>query len=1097
MSNPGQAVLTIGGTIVGAYFGNPALGYTLGSMAGQAFFPTDLGTVSGPRLNDTNIQVSTVGSPIAIVYGTYALSGNVIWSSGIIEAVSKKKQGGKGGPTQTVKTYTYSANVAVGVCEGEMAAIMRIWADAALIYDARPQQDDESDEDYDSRVIANSKLMAKTEVYLGDAAQLPDPTIESYEGAGKISAFRDLCYVVFADFQLANYGNRIPNFRFEVASKAVIGTACVEQYSAPVIHDWLVTDAQNPDPRNPLNLHEYRIYNGIADTFSTAGKTESVNWTQFYNFHNAPGSGRNNNPLVQDLICWSLVDGDNQQEPIAPWDFTNNYGAVDLHLWYAAAHPASSETHPQNVGGDLTTLVGDLTLNELSYHSGSTLAGIVNHGLYYRGTTGFPSFNNPSTGPYSYPGLGLGVGESITGWNDESLVVRRLPSPPDAGDGDPWVLTTGTVKLLMDYDPASLSSGVNYTSRSVTFGGTTHSYKHLYYPLETHAFPSDAHYNDQVWWEARYAESVAADRMPSGLTYGNQYPEVVNSYYGRTYCSDTVEIPEGSTTLGVIVADVCRRCGLDASQINVSDLTEQVDGYVLGRVMTGRDAISPLRSFGFFDCVESASVLRWPTRGKSAVATLVDNDLAAHVGEDAKQTAMTVSRAQEVEMPRRLRVHYAQTAFNYESGEQSASRLAAGLEEVRDVELAVAMSDAKAAQIADVVLYELWVSRNSYTFALPLEFLTLEPGDAITVPVEGRQERLRIISSDFSLAAVLQVSAVRDDDGNYVSYAVGAAAGGAGTGGSAITTSGTADMVLLDLPLLRDADDDAGYYVAVASTGGTGSFPGAVVYRSPDGGLTYEAVAEVLSEASIGTVDVALEAGPSTIIDEGNTLHVSTDAELESIAEASLLAGLNAAAIGADGRWEVIQFRDVSVDTSGVYTLTGLLRGRRGTEWAIGLSQIGDQFVLLDGAVERVSLNLAGVGAVRAHKAVLVGGTPEDVTPENFTGNAVALKPFSPTGVSGVRDTGDLTITWQRRGRIGQELPSGTDIPLSETSEAYEIDVMDGPSVARTLTAASGTVTYSSSQQTIDFGSPQSSIVVRIYQLSSSVGRGYPAEITL
>jgi len=47
--------------------------------------------------------------------------------------------------------------------------------------------------------------------------------------------------------------------------------------------------------------------------------------------------------------------------------------------------------------------------------------------------------------------------------------------------------------------------------------------------------------------------------------------------------------------------------------------------------------------------------------------------------------------------------------------------------------------------------------------------------------------------------------------------------------------------------------------------------------------------------------------------------------------------------------------------------------------------------------------------------------------------------------------------------------------------------------VKRTLTTTSPTVTYSAAQQVTDFGAAQSSVTVRVYQLSAVVGRGYPA----
>ncbi|MCY1309815.1 hypothetical protein D9M70_599440 [compost metagenome] len=69
--------------------------------------------------------------------------------------------------------------------------------------------------------------------------------------------------------------------------------------------------------------------------------------------------------------------------------------------------------------------------------------------------------------------------------------------------------------------------------------------------------------------------------------------------------------------------------------------------------------------------------------------------------------------------------------------------------------------------------------------------------------------------------------------------------------------------------------------------------------------------------------------------------------------------------------------------------------------------------------------------------------------------------------------------------------------PVGEASEAYEIDVMSGSTVKRTISVTSPSFSYSAANQTTDFGSPQASITFRIFQMSQTVGRGYPLEVTL
>lgn len=63
-------------------------------------------------------------------------------------------------------------------------------------------------------------------------------------------------------------------------------------------------------------------------------------------------------------------------------------------------------------------------------------------------------------------------------------------------------------------------------------------------------------------------------------------------------------------------------------------------------------------------------------------------------------------------------------------------------------------------------------------------------------------------------------------------------------------------------------------------------------------------------------------------------------------------------------------------------------------------------------------------------------------------------------------------------------------MPLGEEIEAYEVDILDGGAVVRTLSAPEPGVVYSEAQQVADWGAPQPSYSVRIFQLSATHGRG-------
>ncbi|WP_238364350.1 baseplate multidomain protein megatron [Mesobacterium pallidum] len=202
-------ILSAAGAAIGSSFGGTLLG--LSATAVGRFVGASLGRVIDQRLMGQGSEVVETGrvdrlrltsvgegEAIAQAHGRVRIGGQVIWSSAFREKVSTKKSGGSGKgtsqPKVTTKTYTYSVSLAVALCEGEITHISRIWADGEEL----------APEDLNMRV------------YPGDQAQMPDPKIEAVEGAGMVPAYRGTAYVVFEDLQLERFGNRVPQFSFEV-----------------------------------------------------------------------------------------------------------------------------------------------------------------------------------------------------------------------------------------------------------------------------------------------------------------------------------------------------------------------------------------------------------------------------------------------------------------------------------------------------------------------------------------------------------------------------------------------------------------------------------------------------------------------------------------------------------------------------------------------------------------------------------------------------------------------------------------------------------------------------------------------------------------
>ena len=122
-----------------------------------------------------------------------------------------------------------------------------------------------------------------------------------------------------------------------------------------------------------------------------------------------------------------------------------------------------------------------------------------------------------------------------------------------------------------------------------------------------------------------------------------------------------------------------------------------------------------------------------------------------------------------------------------------------------------------------------------------------------------------------------------------------------------------------------------------------------------------------------------------------------------------------------------------------------------------------------------------------------------------FTPAGIGLRPFSVAHIEQpwriARSPGDLTIRWTRRSRaLVADTWEQVEVPLAEDSESYEVQILDGASVKRTLTSSTSSILYTAAQQTSDWGAPLGpgqTLAIRIYQLSNRLGRGAPATVTL
>jgi Putative phage tail protein len=1066
-----QLIVGAVGAGIGFLIGGPTgaqVGWAIGSTVGGMLAAPDQ---QGPRLSERTVQLSSYGAAVPELWGGYRLAGNVIWSTDLIEA-SNTESAGKGGPDVT--TYSYSVSCAVAICDGTIGSIRRIWADAKLVYDARADADTATQ-------AASAAFAVFMTIYTGTEAQLPDATIEAAEGAGDVEAFRGTAYVVFTGLPLGDYGNRIPNFTFEVTSESAQSVAS-EEIVPYVVGDWAVSgDA-------PMHSTGDAVY----DNISIDGVAGSI-----------PGPFSS---LADAIAAIQASKGEDWANVICWWDSANSVPNVfsngadlaleDPHYCYIAIGP-DPINNIYNQNDEAIATVGAFAALE-SPGSGPTsvslsryyLANYVFRKTYSTFAIGtpehYPIINNHDTLHYSanyptpyFPSIVAAIpavirvkrtpyiaSQSCEAGDPAVLGVAQLPGAPTA-----CISASGEITPNYQYTP---DTGTFKALAEITYGTAELTSNGLTPVLRT----TDPNYSSSTYWTA------AATAAGVTGTYGVDYPVIVTDVGIGTVSADQVEA--GSALLSAIVTDLCVSAGLTIGQIDVTALDDVVLGYVRPRVMSARAALEPLRQVYHFDAVESGDKIKFVKRGGASVATIQIDDLGARI--DSAGEPIEHSRRQESELPAAVRVSYQSPTADFQVGVQQAQRRAGASAQVVQVELPLVLSDLEAAQTADVLLYEAWVSRTQRKISAARSYTRLEPTDVITIVDGGSSYVLRVMDKNED-GGVVELDC-QDEDA--ATYSPDSTAGAVSGGGSAIRFDGPTKLYAMDIPLLRDADNSLGHYVG--ATGFRTEWRGARLFRSTDAGANYSALQDIDRRVTAGVSASALrDFDGGNLVDETNTVDVTlVNGTLSTITRAQLLNSGNAALLGD----EIINFRTATLVSGTTYRLSGLLRGRLGTEDAQATHAIGERFVLLDaGSLLRQSTPASLVDVAVLLKAVGRGYSVDDAYTVSFTDTAISSKPLAPVHLFATRrDDGTYAAQWVRRTRFSAPWIDSTDAPLGEDVEAYRVRVLNGATVVEQQ------VVYTTAATFGDAGSPlinYTGYTLEVCQLSSTVGAGFAATATL
>lgn len=1025
--------------------------------------------IKGPRLDELKVSVSDYGTPLPRFWGIRRFECPIDWAEDLREEKNTSKtKGGK------YDEYKYYGTFRVIVADQEIDDVTRIWMDRRLVYDVTKEGPISAASLFRPAGSTGPIKLSSGEnmrIYLGTEDQEVDPRYQAWcedrYGADSAPALRGVANIVFEDIPLELFGNRIPQVTVEAVS---VKTNTYPYESRTTRQEWEKTFCFSPDYSRFATAH-----GGVVEVFDTAKRTAIVS---------APSAWPMNEGLTMDSSgkIWGPYDG---------W------------LWSSGADGiGGSAVHELAQLADRATALDETVYAHWSLGGNRYMVGAAEFALPFAPSMVFKD----TEGNHWFVGfIGANIGmECVHGARIGETASFASPTgsggPVAACDnGAEFVFSiAGGNALLWKVDRTTLA----ITDTGAATGTTTYirSWQMLQPGSKT------------VWNSSSEVslETLGVVRNTSGTGWPaigfTIYDPVCNALIAQPVAigdSATIyhlfldRIGSNGVPLQAIVDSVCGWCGL--TDKDTSALTQTVLGYSVTQG-SGKDMIDPLLSIHDVDARPHDFTLQFFNRGSAPLGTLLTEDFVREGGS----SRYGVRIRQDTDLPKKITVLFADVNADQQTNSAAFQRPLDAVDSQREerVDLSTFVTNADTAQqLIDRFGRREWNSREEITNALTAQHLALEPGDVKPVSLDGKVRNAKLNKLAIARSGRgerLECEWIRDE----VSFA----ALNTTTTGSEMDGHDEESIVIpaptrgfvLDAPLATDADNDvnpllytaAGPYAQMA-------FSGAAIYRGDDG--TYDDLFETVSTAATwgGCLEALADVNSPWLWDRGNSLNVSLqNGSLSTVTEAAIDAdpSLNLILIGSVvNGWEYLNFTTATLEGDGTYTLSGFKRGRRGTERMTGAHTAGEAWILAS-TIANEELGTDDVGDALSFKAQSIGRPLDSAPAMDLTFTGATLKPYAPTAFRAEHDsaTGDWSFTWTRRTRVGGAWIGGTTIPLAENSEAYEL-VLPTSAGTRTIAATSASATWTSAQQTEDYGSAQASLPagIAVYQLSDSVGRGF------
>ncbi len=1101
----------VAGFVIGSAFGMPLfgaqIGFAIGAAASFILFPPEGKTVEGPRLDDLTVTFSSYGRPIVRIFGTMETGGNVVWTTGLQEHRIEESEdvGGFFGffeTTVTTVSWLYTASWRILYCVGPVDDILRNWADGKLVRDktgAGP-----IDTYIDSKAPGNLVIRD----YLGTATQRPGPAEVAAEGADVVNAYRNIAGQEIQDLPLENFGNRIPQWSAEISTNSSdpLGFKRTDPpagyFTQNVLYDSDGVTAYVYSGRS-VNVIDFRVQEVISNFAYTTGDVVHVDsrsrmWASTGNtvrvyLYDAKtgvslGSWSGNGWSSVNPNGFILLSGEES------FVIIGQSGRM-MHGRHSLGIISASRNHLSDPAFTLANFFpgfgcglspGIFVAYDSNRDAWITITDLVS------GLGNLIKFSKITGNPIIRYTFSYG-NSSIYYMASQNCMLIRAGSTLRKFSLDTFTITDTLVTNGFTSSGRSESffkkltrQGHLYVQRSLTGNGD-------YYDVESIPMVHLGNFNPRTWvGGVSNIEAPMYDPVNNAVVVtGSSGAESGNYLYLSLGRGDPSEI-----TVRSIVEDISALVGWEAiTDIDAVELTDTLPGYIVRSRITARKALEPLATAFNFRSVESDHKVKFIKRGKASVGNIPQIDLGATAGETPTTESMIKTRVPEDQLFETVVIEYVDPTFDNNMNTQQAKRSKEAIDVGGSLKFDFpgALGNNQAAQIVERMLFQAWAGRTDVQIQVPLKHVLLDPGDVITITKDGKTVQIELHDVRLGGNSIIKMRGTIDDSAVHLSTAIGSTADG--DEGQVIIINGPTDFFVMDIPLLYDGDESTGLYISAGTPEGV-PWTGATIFRGLDSVSTIP-FTSILSttNADYGNASSVLATASPNKWDRVNTVNVRMlSGILTSDTEVNVLNGANRMLIGD----EIIQFATATNIGGSSYTLSTLLRGRRGSETFSGTHVVNERVVVLtsENAI-RKGVPISAYLETFFYRAVTKGSSLFSGLVEQQL-KFRSQMPYAPSHLAGTISADDWTFTLVRRSRLdGQWLNLSGNPALGEVSESYEWDVMDGATVKRTLTSTSPSVLYNSADQNTDFSMNVTTVELNVYQISGDVGRGFVRNVTL